>query len=251
MSVLVVTGTSTEVGKTVATAALAAWFLGRGLRVGVCKPAQTGVADGEPGDLAEVRRLAGEVRVLELARYPEPLAPDTAARRSGRPPLALDAAADAVRAFAAGNDVTLVEGAGGLLVRLGAGGFTLGDLAAALGAPAVVVCAAGLGTLNHAALTVEALAARGVGCLGLLVGAWPAHPGLAEVCNLEDLPDITGVSLIGKLPAGSAGLDPAAFRRLAPGWIADSVNRDLLNLVGADRPGPAAHSTHQREESFR
>uniref|UniRef100_UPI0024538FC0 ATP-dependent dethiobiotin synthetase BioD n=1 Tax=Nocardia farcinica TaxID=37329 RepID=UPI0024538FC0 len=83
MNTLLVTGTSTDVGKTVVTAALTALARAEGLAVAVCKPAQTGVAPGEPGDLAEVRRLAGPVPTLELARYPEPLAPDTAAGRGG------------------------------------------------------------------------------------------------------------------------------------------------------------------------
>uniref|UniRef100_UPI002454D49F ATP-dependent dethiobiotin synthetase BioD n=1 Tax=Nocardia farcinica TaxID=37329 RepID=UPI002454D49F len=85
MNTLLVTGTSTDVGKTVVTAALTALARAEGLAVAVCKPAQTGVAPGEPGDLAEVRRLAGPVPTLELARYPEPLAPDTAAPRRRAP----------------------------------------------------------------------------------------------------------------------------------------------------------------------
>ena len=50
--------------------------------------------------------------------------------------------------------------------------------------------AAGLGTLNHTELTVDALRARGLAVRGLVIGAWPAEPGLAERCNLEDLPRI-------------------------------------------------------------
>ena len=114
MSVLCVTGTSTDVGKTVTTAAVAAVAGAAGLRVAVCKPAQTGVADDEPGDLAEITRLAGPgIDTLELARYPEPLAPDTAARRSGRPLLSLLDVVAAVRELDATHDLTLVEGAGG------------------------------------------------------------------------------------------------------------------------------------------
>ncbi|MER7163135.1 dethiobiotin synthase, partial [Streptomyces lydicus] len=75
MSVLYVSGTGTEIGKTVTTAAIAATALARGRSVAVLKPAQTGVAPHEPGDVAEVERLAGKVTTLELARYPEPLAP--------------------------------------------------------------------------------------------------------------------------------------------------------------------------------
>ncbi|MFD5761884.1 AAA family ATPase, partial [Streptomyces sp. NPDC127044] len=86
MAVLVITGTGTEVGKTVTTAAVAATALAAGRSVAVLKPAQTGVRPDERGDADEVARLAGAVTTLELARYPEPLAPATAARRASLPP---------------------------------------------------------------------------------------------------------------------------------------------------------------------
>lgn len=224
MSVVFVTGTSTGVGKTVVTAALAALAAAAGMRVTVCKPAQTGVADHEPGDLDEIRRLVGpQIGLVELARYPEPLAPDTAARRSGRRSLRLDEVVAAIRELGATHDLTLVEGAGGVLVRLGSDGFTLVDVAARLQAPAVVVADAGLGTLNHSALTVAALRAARVDCAGIVVGSWPQDPGLAERCNLADLPAVTGVPLLGSLPAGSGGLDAGDFsarvRRCFPGVL--------------------------------
>ncbi|MDH6679379.1 dethiobiotin synthetase [Rhodococcus sp. LBL1] len=219
MSVLVVSGTSTDVGKTVVTAALAAALRAAGRSVAVCKPAQTGVAPDEPGDLAEVARLSGVTATVELARYPEPLAPDTAARRSGMPELTRDQVVSAVRELDAEHDVTLLEGAGGLLVRLGAGGFTVRDVAADLDAPVVVVAAAGLGTLNHCALTAEALASAGVKCSGFVVGSWPDQPDLAARCNLDDLPAVTGAALVGRVPAGVAGPGAAEFAAAAPSWF--------------------------------
>ena len=210
---MIVSGTGTGVGKTVVTAAVAALAVAAGQRVVVLKPAQTGVEPGEPGDLADVVRLAGEhVIARELARYPEPLAPATAARRSGLPPLGV---ADVVTAVAeiedGGADLLLVEGAGGLLVRLNDGGETLADVAVALGAPVLVVASAGLGVLNTAALTAEALAHRGVTHAGSVVGAYPADPGLAERTNLTDLPSVTGAPLLGVLPAGLGDTDPTRF----------------------------------------
>ncbi|SNY87023.1 dethiobiotin synthetase [Nocardia amikacinitolerans] len=222
MSLLLVTGTSTDVGKTVVTAALAASARAAGLSVAVCKPAQTGIAPGEPGDLAEVERLAGPVKTLELARYPEPLAPDTAARRCGQPLLTLQETVAAVRALD-GADLTLVEGAGGLLVRIG--DFTLVDLARELDAPVVVVAAAGLGTLNHSELTVRALESAGIRCAGLVIGAWPAEPDLAAECNRTDLPRVTGVDVVGVVPAGAGSWNQdrfvaAAHEWFVPGWSA-------------------------------
>lgn len=217
MSVLFVTGTSTDVGKTVVTAALAATVRASGRSVAVCKPAQTGVAPGEPGDLEEILRLTGVENVLELARYPEPLAPDVAARRSSMPLLRLEDVCDAVSALDA--DVVLVEGAGGLLVRLGIGGFTLVDVARRVGAPVLVVCGAGLGTLNHSALTVSALEAAGVWCAGLVIGSWPSAPDTAATSNLDELPEVTSTALLGRLPEGAGKLSSPEFTAAAPSWF--------------------------------
>lgn len=209
--VLVVTGTGTGVGKTVVTAAVAALAPGR---VAVLKPAQTGAGPEEPGDLAEIARLVPGVTRRELARYPDPLAPATAARRAGRPPVTPAQAAAAARELAADHDLVLVEGAGGLLVRFDEDG-TLADVAAELGAPVLVVTAPGLGTLNHTELTTAALRARGLECAGIVVGAWPGEPDLATRCNLADLPAVTGFALVGAVPEGSGRLDPDAFAAVA------------------------------------
>ncbi|MFT4395153.1 ATP-dependent dethiobiotin synthetase BioD [Gordonia lacunae] len=247
--VLAVTGTSTDVGKTVATAALAAACLlpevrgaitagpserrrsgsrsasheGPGTRVAVCKPVQTGVVPDEPGDLAEVRRLAGDVTAVELFRYPEPLAPDTAARRAGMPLADPAVIVRAVDELAASHDLTLVEGAGGVLVRLGEAATIL-DIAAKTVVPGtddgvLVVVAPGLGALNHAELTVNAVRALGLRPAGLVIGWWPADPDLAMRCNRTDLPRVTGVPVVGVLPAGAADLAPADFRRRAASWF--------------------------------
>jgi dethiobiotin synthetase len=222
--ILVVTGTGTEVGKTVVTAAVAAAAAGAGRSVAVLKPAQTGVAPGEAGDVAEVLRLAGEhVTGAELARYPEPLAPGTAARRAGMAPVRPHQAAEAARELATTHDLVLVEGAGGLLVRFDGDGGTLADVAAALEAPVVLVAQAGLGTLNATALTVEALGARKLTCAGVVIGSWPAAPDLAARCNLDDMRPATGAALAGIVPAGAGSRAPADFRACAPGWLAPAL----------------------------
>jgi len=218
MTVLFVAGTDTGVGKTTVTAALAAAASAGGAAVAVLKPVQTGAGPGEPGDLAEVRRLSGVSDLHELARYPEPLAPATAALRAGSRGVGAEAIADAVGALAE-RDVVLVEGAGGLLVRFDEAGTTLADAAALLGAPVLVVTRAGLGALNHTALTCEALHARGLECPGLVIGAWPAEPDLAECCNLDDLPAYAGRPLLGRIPEGAPALEPAVFADRAPTWI--------------------------------
>lgn len=220
MPVLVITGTGTEVGKTVVTAAVAAAALAAGRSVAVLKAAQTGVGPGEPGDAEEVVRLAGPVTAAEVARFPEPLAPATAARRSGLAPVHPDDAAEAAAKLATEHDLVLVEGAGGLLVRFDAAGGTLADVAGLLRAPVLVVATAGLGTLNTSELTARELRTRGLETAGVVIGSWPADADLACRCNLADLPDVTGAPLLGAVPAGAGALDPAAFRAAAPGWLA-------------------------------
>lgn len=218
--IVIVTGTDTDAGKTVVTAVLAAALTARGRDVAVLKPAQTGLAPGEEGDVQQVGRLAGlpADRLHELARLPEPLAPTTAARRAG---MAVPSAADIATAavdIAARHDV-LLEGAGGILVGLDNEGRTLLDVADALadlGRPALFVVAtrAGLGTLNHTGLTCAAIRDRGHEVAGVVIGSLPAEPDLATRCNLDELADAAGAPLLGAVPAG-IGNDPAAVAEAA------------------------------------
>jgi dethiobiotin synthetase len=83
----------------------------------------------------------------------------------------------------------------------------------------VVVVAAGLGTLNHTELTVAALRGRGLEPRGLVVGSWPARPDLAERCNLEDLPRVTGVPLLAALPTGVGAMQREEFVAAASTWF--------------------------------
>lgn len=220
MPVLVITGTGTEVGKTVTTAAVAAAARGAGRSVAVLKAAQTGVRPDEDGDAQEVTRLAGPVTTAELARYPDPLAPATAARRAGRAAVRPHEIAEAATKLATEHDLVLVEGAGGLLVRFDESGGTLADAAELMAAPVLVVASAGLGTLNTTELTARELRRRGLDLLGVVIGSWPEEADLASRCNVADLPEVAGAPLLGAVPAGSAALAPADFRTAAPGWLA-------------------------------
>lgn len=226
--VLVISGTGTGVGKTVVTAAIAALAQAAGKAVAVVKPAQTGVRDGDPGnsdtpDIETVARLSGVTDTHELSRFPDPLSPEAAARRAGLPPLDVPAAAGYITKLAAERDLVLVEGAGGLLVRYDPAGTTLADLAAALSAPVLVVAAAGLGTLNHTALTCEALRSRGLECAGVVVGSWPRDPGLADRQNLADLPVAAATPLAGLLPEGAGTLPREEFLAAARAGLAPEL----------------------------
>jgi dethiobiotin synthetase len=228
VTVLFVSGTDTGVGKTVATAALASAARQTGLGVAVCKPVQTGTAAGDD-DLAEVGRLAGVAEpgaLAGLARCPQPLAPVAAAEQAA---MALPTRADLLH-FVAAMDaparLTLVEGAGGLLVELSEN-VTLRDLAAELHAPVLVVTRAELGTLNHTALTLEALAARQLRCAGLVIGSWPAQPDAVQGTNRDVLQRLAPVRAA--LPAGAGALNGADFAAVS----ARAFDRDWVrSLVG-------------------
>ena len=225
--IILVTGTDTDVGKTVATAAIAAALSAQGVRVAVVKPTQTGLQPGEPGDMAEVKRLAGDaVETFEFIRLPDPLAPDSAARRAQIAlPTVCDHARD-VAAIAAREDIdtVIVEGAGGLLVHLDEQGKTLADMAIqlrsmGLRAGFVLVTSPRLGTLNVTQLTAEALDIRGLELIGYLVGSYPQEPDLAEQTNLDDLAAASRSHSLGQLPADAAALDPNTFRTEATKWV--------------------------------
>jgi dethiobiotin synthetase len=233
--VLVVTGTGTGIGKTVVTAAIAALAHARGDAVAVVKPAQTGVHPGPGSDVPDaetIERLSGVADTHELARFPDPLSPEAAARVSGLPPLDLAHAAGYIGKLAGSRDLVLVEGAGGLLVRYDAAGATLADLAAMLGAPVLVVTAAGLGTLNHTVLTLEAIAARKLRLAGLVIGSWPREPDLAARENLVDLETVAGGPLAGLLAEGSGTLPRETFRAAALHGLGRSLGGLGLGLGG-------------------
>jgi dethiobiotin synthetase len=227
VGVLVITGTGTGVGKTVATAAVAALALASGRQVAVLKPAQTGVRPDQAGDVDDVARLAGPITSCELGRYPDPLAPDTAARRAGLPPVRPEHAAAVARRLDSDHDLVLIEGAGGLLVRFDNDGGTLADIAAALDARVLVVVEAGLGTLNATALTTEALRHRGIACAGVIVGSWPAEPDLAARCNVVDLPRSAGTPLLGVIPEGAGRLNAAEFLAVAEHSLSSALGGDF------------------------
>ena len=224
--IIFVTGTDTDVGKTVATAALAVALAAAGATVAVYKPTQTGVRSGGHGDMDEVARLSGNAGVHEGIRLTDPMAPAAAALRERRRLPALQSHVERIMGLAAAHDHVLVEGAGGLLVELDGKGGTIACLAAATVARAttdvVLVCRSGLGTLNHTQLTLEALDHRGLPTPKLLIGSWPATQSYIDLSNRESL-EAMASDFIGALPERASALSPAVFRRMAPEWVDISI----------------------------
>jgi dethiobiotin synthetase len=211
---LFVTGTDTGVGKTEVASALVAGWRARGLDVGVMKPAQSGVEDGEPTDADRLRDAAGGADPMALVcpySLRAPLAPAVAARLEGVE-ISLAHLVDCAGELARRHQALVVEGAGGLLVPL-TDSHTYADLAVALGLPVLLVARAGLGTVNHAALTCEALRARGLAVAGVVLNRATAAADPSEPHNAGEIERLTGVRVIASLPFEP---DPAARRaRLA------------------------------------
>lgn len=224
--IVVVTGTGTGIGKTITVAALASYYQSHGLEVLVAKPVQTGEEVG-CGDIFTVTRLV-DVETAEYVRYPEPLAPNLAARRAGLSQLAREEVADWIRALDGPGRVVLVEGAGGLLVRL-ADDFTLGDIALDIHSPLLVVTSLGLGSLNWAELTVREAERQGLYVAGLIGGCRPQVSDLATQLNIEELENVTGVRLWGCIPEGVGKLDRVAFAQMACHWLR-SLPEDPVDL---------------------
>ena len=172
---IAVTGTGTEIGKTVVSAILLAHWLGR-MEVSYWKPVATGADEGR--DSLEVASLVGpELRVLEECyRFGPPLSPHLAARLAGVEiePERIVSAYGRHRE-ASGEGLLVVEGIGGLLVPMTERGYLVVDLLKALDLPCLIVSSSRLGTINHTLLTLEALRSRGLGLAGVVLNG-PVNP---------------------------------------------------------------------------
>lgn len=199
-----VTGTDTGVGKTTVTCAVAAALARRGSRVGVVKPAETGCEEiaGQlfPADAALLKFFSGCDSSLENIcpyRARAPLAPAIALAREGIR-LRLESVVASTNRLADSYDLTLVEGAGGLLVPL-AGSATFADLARQCGLSLVVVVGNRLGALNHARLTIDWACFNDLEVTGYIVNQLAPASDLAAETNIETLERLLGRSM-GVLP---------------------------------------------------
>jgi dethiobiotin synthetase len=183
-----VTGTGTEVGKTVVAAVIARTLAASGAGVAVFKPAVTGLEEPGEADHELLRRAAGTRQGDEEVapyRYGPPASPHLAASLAGDEidPARLRATA---KAAAEGADELVCEGVGGLLVPLAAD-YTVRDLAADLALPLVVAASPGLGTLNHTLLTLEAARSAGLEVTMVVLTPWPEAPSTVEASNRETI----------------------------------------------------------------
>ncbi|MFL5869684.1 MAG: dethiobiotin synthase [Solirubrobacterales bacterium] len=202
-----VTGTGTEVGKTVVAAVVARAAHLAGARVAVFKPAVSGLGDYPPrpevwdcaaelADHALLRLAAGSSqRDDEIApyRYTRAVSPHLAAEIRGEP-IEPDLLRRAASAAAEGSDLLVCEGVGGFLVPL-TSDYLIRDFARDLGMPVLIVARPGLGTINHTLLTIEAVRSAGLEAAKVVLNPWPTEPTSLERSNLETISSLGAVEV--------------------------------------------------------
>jgi dethiobiotin synthetase len=210
-----VTGTGTEVGKTVVAAAIARTVADSGRKVAVFKPCVTGLEEEVEPDHELLRRAAGSDQSdEEIApyRYRPPASPHLAAELAGEE-IESGRLLDAAHAAAEGADFLVCEGVGGLLVPL-APGYLVRDLAVALGHPLVIAASPGLGTINHTLLTISSARAAGLEIASVVLTPWPNEPSEIERSNRETIAALGEVG-VQTLPALDLN-DPSSWPALEP-----------------------------------
>jgi dethiobiotin synthetase len=228
-----VTGTDTGVGKTAVSCGIAAVLRRRGWKVGVFKPSETGCLPGpggelQPDDALRLKFFADchlDVRIISPYRFRQPLAPQVAAEQEGRH-IEVTEIVRCYAAIAAAHDITLIEGAGGLLVPLSRG-VTFADLASQLDVPVLVVVGSRLGAINHALLTMRYAQSAGLRVLGYIVNFPAAGDDLAATTNVAVLSEWLGPPL-GVVPyLGKLEMTEASRERLGE-LLAAQVRIDAI-----------------------
>lgn len=217
---LFVTGTDTEVGKSVLAASVCAALRARGERVAAFKPVVTGL-DDPPGRWPPDHELlaaatGGDPGAVAPYRFGPPLSPHYAAELAGR---AVEPGGLLEQARAAGRDATLVcEGVGGLMVPLG-NDYLVRDLAVDLALAVVIAARTGLGTINHTLLTIEAARAAGLSVAGVVMTPWPTDPQPIERSNRATVERLGGVRVSGLPPTDPDSLAQAGAGLPLDEWL--------------------------------
>jgi dethiobiotin synthetase len=201
-----VTGTDTDVGKSVIAAGVTVALRSRDMAATYFKPVQSGCPEEDDGLVASdallaktLAELEEPLTVLTPVRLKLPLAPAVAAAQEGVR-VDLEEIAQAYRHLAARNDFLVVEGAGGLYVPLVNNTFLVLDLARWLRLPVLVVARAGLGTINHTVMTVKTVQQVGLPVVGIIINQYPAKPNLAALTNPEIIAAISGRPVLARVP---------------------------------------------------
>jgi dethiobiotin synthetase len=232
---LFITGTDTGVGKTLVAAAIADWFRRHSYRVAVCKPIATGCARRREGLVSEDAEFLAHhadakfpLDTICPQRFAEPLAPAIAAERA-KQPIEWNAIDSAIQSMSAQSDILIVEGVGGVMVPIARKILVL-DMIGWLRLPAVVVARAGLGTINHTLLTLQALRSAGISIAGVVINKYPPEtPPIAEETNPRAIEKWGNIPVLCMIPEFKGPAIPKL-----PGEVAAAV--DAVDWLAKSRP---------------
>jgi len=201
MSGIFIAGTDTNVGKTIVTAGLGAYFRHRGIDAGVMKPVESGCMSGAEGSdsvyLKRISQSPDDLDQINTYAFEAPVAPGIAASLQGVE-ISFDRIAESYRRLELLHSLVLVEGAGGLLVPLGPDRDVV-DLIEYLRLPVLLVGRDGLGTVNHTLLSLDYLQRREIPVIGWVLSQTAREPDLSCEYNVATLHDKTSVPFWGKL----------------------------------------------------
>jgi dethiobiotin synthetase len=235
-----ITGTDTDVGKTVIAAGLALVLRDRGLKVGVMKPVATGCYGRDERlvsqDAAFLMEAAQNERppLTSPARFRNPLAPNVAAMLEKKE-VDVQGILKSYRQLQKHYDFMIVEGIGGLMVPLKKD-YYVANLIRDMGLPIVIVAYAGLGAINHTLLTVDAAMIRGLEVRGIIFNRVSVtNYSMAELTNPKVINDLSGIPVLGSLPdVEGLNMDSCQFGRLKEVFQERiQVDKILAGMTGA------------------
>ncbi|MBD8006479.1 dethiobiotin synthase [Bacillus norwichensis] len=197
-----VTGTDTDVGKTIISCGLAAVLKERGKNIGVFKPLLSGISRDDPSSDTSLLKQMSQTSLshedITPFEFKEPLAPYVAGKLESRN-IKVEEVLDHWDQVKNRHEYFIVEGAGGISVPLGEG-FLVSDLIKALHLPAIIVARPDLGTFNHTFLTVQYAKSQGIYIVGIIINGISDHPSTAEKSNPELIEEYCGVPVLGIVP---------------------------------------------------
>ncbi|VAX20624.1 Dethiobiotin synthetase [hydrothermal vent metagenome] len=170
--VLFITGTDTGIGKTRIGGAISALLREEGVDIGVMKPVECGGGDvgRDASYLKKMARSNDPDEMINPYLFKEPLSPYHAAKKEGRK-IEMAKITSAFEKLKSRHEITVVEGAGGLLAPV-TGLLSVGDMARAFGAPLLIVSHPFLGNINHTLLTIQAARGLGLNIAGVIFNQW-------------------------------------------------------------------------------
>lgn len=215
-----ITGTDTDVGKTVVASGLAMVLKDRGLKVGVMKPVATGCYGDDARLVSHDAAFLMEAAQNEYpplsspSRFRNPLSPNVAAMLEKKE-VDVSRILKSYRELQKLYDFMIVEGIGGLMVPLKKD-YYVANLIRDMQLPVVIVSYAGLGSINHTLLTVDAAVIRGLELRGIIFNRVSVtNYSLAELTNPKVIHDLSGVPILGSLPEiEGLSMDSFQFGRL-------------------------------------